>query len=125
MRHINLHIIHCSDSGFGDVKEVRKWHKERGWRDVGYHFIIRRDGEIECGRMLTAVGAHARGYNKESIGTCLIGKNGDFTEAQFAALRRLDASLHKQFSGLNTMEHHKLNAGKTCPTFDVKQVLKG
>lgn len=125
MRNISLHVIHCSDSMHGDVAEIRRWHKARGWRDVGYHFVIRRDGEIEIGRMLTDIGAHAKGFNRNSIGTCLIGKDNDFTEAQFDALRRLDASLRSQFDGIKTVEHRELNSSKTCPTFDINKVLKG
>jgi len=93
-------IIHCSDSEWGCVRVIREWHLGRGWRDIGYHFVILNgyvtyedyrakrylmslDGSIECGRYLNQnlivehneVGAHTLGYNDKSIGICLIGKN--------------------------------------------------
>ncbi|MBI1362717.1 MAG: hypothetical protein GC134_01930 [Proteobacteria bacterium] len=124
MRPITHHIIHCSDSTFGDVKTIRGWHLQRGFHDVGYHFVIRTDGEIEVGRLLTEVGAHVEGHNSTSIGTCLIGKT-DFTGAQFKALRRLHESLADLFPGIATAPHNAFNPHKTCPNFNVAQALKG
>lgn len=120
---IKTHIIHCSDSTFGDVKKIREWHQQRGWQDVGYHFIIRRDGEIELGRPLNEIGAHCKGKNRESIGTCLIGKKR-FTEAQFNALKKLNTMLKSIFSELEIYAHNEFNAHKTCPNFDVRKVLE-
>ena len=122
MRGIARHIVHCSDSPTGDVKAIRAWHKARGWEDVGYHFVIRRDGEIEVGRMLPAVGAHVAGHNTDSIGTCLIGK-GMFEAVQFAALERLHGALEVMFPGLKVYGHADFTAHKTCPNFDVRKVL--
>lgn len=122
MRAIVRHIVHCSDSPTGDVKAIRRWHLERGWNDVGYHFIIRRDGEIEVGRMLPTVGAHCEGQNADSIGTCLIGK-GAFEPAQFAALKRLHGALAIMFSGIKVYGHGEFNPHKTCPNFDARKVL--
>ncbi len=122
MRAITRHIIHCSASEFGDVAEIRRWHLARGWRDVGYHYIIRRDGEIEVGRMLTEIGAHCEGFNASSIGTCLIG-NTNFTPAQFAALRKIHAQLQSLFPGLTAHGHRAFNPHKTCPNFDVATEL--
>ena len=87
MRKINEIIIHCSDTQEGcDVtaKDIRRWHttpKEkggRGWRDIGYHYVIRLDGTIELGRPLEKAGAHCIGrkgedHNSHSIGICYIG----------------------------------------------------
>jgi len=123
MRRIEEHIIHCSDSEFGDVIEIRHWHRQRGWRDVGYHFVIRRDGEIELGRLLPEVGAHCKGRNTHSIGTCLIGKTS-FMPAQFNTLRRLHSALLAQFPGLTVAGHRDYNSGKTCPNFNVQQILE-
>ena len=111
-------IIHCSDSAWGCVREIRNWHLRRGWKDIGYHFVILNgyptppspplskggmggyvpvlDGSIECGRYLdedllvepNEVGAHTLGYNASSIGVCLIGEE-DFTSSQFVALMSL------------------------------------
>jgi N-acetylmuramoyl-L-alanine amidase len=122
MRRITHHIIHCSDSAHGDVATIRDWHKQRGFTDVGYHFIIRPDGEVEIGRHLPEIGAHCAGHNATSIGTCLIGKK-TFTEPQFAALRRLHSSLRQLFPNLVAAPHNAFNASKTCPNFDIKAVL--
>ena len=54
------------------LNEIRKWHLDLGWRDVGYHYIIRRNGEVELGRSIRDTGSHARGYNHKSVGLCLV-----------------------------------------------------
>jgi N-acetylmuramoyl-L-alanine amidase len=77
-------IIHCSDSEFGDVKIIDQWHKARGWRGCGYHYVITNgvlthgkpynndhDGLIQPGRPLRDIGAHCKGHNHDSIGICL------------------------------------------------------
>ena len=69
-------IIHCSatppsmDVG---AKEIDKWHRQRGWRKIGYHYVITRDGDIQEGRELDEIGAHCRGLNSTSVGVCLVG----------------------------------------------------
>ena len=123
MRVIRRHIIHCSDSLAGDVATIRQWHKARGWVDVGYHFIIRRDGEIEVGRMLSDVGAHCAGENFDSIGTCLVGK-ADFDPRQIAALKRLHGALKLLFPAMSVHGHREFNPHKTCPNFEVKDVVR-
>lgn len=123
MRKLNKHIIHCSDSTFGDAKMIRQWHLNRGFNDVGYHFIIREDGEIEIGRTLDVIGAHCKGHNSTSVGTCLIGKDS-FSEAQFKALKRIDKMLKAMFTGVETFPHNHFNKNKTCPNFDVKRALE-
>lgn len=124
MRSINQHIIHCSDSTFGDVVTIRRWHKERGFRDIGYHFVILPDGTIETGRSILDVGAHAKGYNRHSIGTCLIGKK-IFTDAQQVALKALDKAVRLFFGEVETLGHCDLfGVSKTCPNFDVRKFFK-
>lgn len=122
MRDIKKHIIHCSDSEAGDVKVIRQWHLERGFADVGYHFVIRRDGVIEVGRQLGVVGAHCENHNHDSIGTCLIGRN-TFTPEQFASLKVLHGQMAVLFPGLVAYPHHAFNSHKTCPNFEVGEVL--
>lgn len=99
MRSINQIIVHCSATKPGmdiGVLEIRRWHKDRGFSDIGYHFVIRRSGRIENGRPAKKPGAHAKGHNADSIGICLVGGIDDkgkpqnnFTEAQELALRKL------------------------------------
>jgi len=126
MRDINLHIVHCSDTPDNmdlGVKIIRQWHLKRKWKDIGYHFVIRRDGSIELGRPISTMGAHAKGYNKNSIGTCLVGRN-EFTEEQFKSLKFLDNHFKMAYN-VETIGHNEVNEYKTCPNFNVKEILKG
>lgn len=126
-------IVHCSATKAGmdiGVREIRQWHKERGWLDVGYHFIIRRDGTIEDGREVNSVGAHVEGHNYNSVGICLVGGVDDrmkpqanFTPAQMIALRGLLGGLQKEFPGTTVHGHHEF-AAKACPSFNVKRWLE-
>ena len=128
MRQINRLLIHMAytppsmDIG---VAEIRDWHLQRGWRDVGYHFVIRRDGTVEDGRPLHQEGAHARGENADSIGICLIGgkhasrdgADANFTAAQWRALDRLCRDLLLQHPGAQISGHRDWLPTK-CPGFD-------
>lgn len=122
MRTVTKHIVHCSDSEAGDVKAIRQWHLARGFRDVGYHFVIRRDGEVEVGRTLDEVGAHCEGHNADSVGTCLVGKH-EFLPCQFAALKRVHGMLAGMFPGIAFHGHREFNPQKTCPNFGVEEHL--
>lgn len=127
MRQIKLHIIHCSDTPENmdiGVKEIREWHtKERGWSDIGYHLVIRRDGAIELGRPINISGAHARGYNQISIGTCLVGRD-EFTDAQLESLKFLDKHFKMSYN-CKSIGHNEVNENKTCPNIDIHKILKG
>lgn len=126
MRYIDSIIVHCSDTPNNrdvTVEEIRGWHvKGNGWDDIGYHFIIYRNGDLMTGRPVRIAGAHCYGYNSNSIGICLIGRD-KFTKAQFNALRNLDRVLQGVFGDLSRYGHRDLNKYKTCPNFDVKEVL--
>jgi N-acetylmuramoyl-L-alanine amidase len=126
-------FVHCSatppsmDIG---VKEIRRWHKNRGWADVGYHFIIRRNGHISIGRPLDAVGAHVVGYNSKSVGVCLIGginkqkePEKNFTKEQMDALTVTVGFLKMMYPTAELMGHNEVS-NKACPSFDVKQWWK-
>lgn len=130
-REINRIIIHCSytkpsmDIG---VKTIRGWHvNENGWTDIGYHYVIRRDGKVEEGRPIERMGAHVRGNNSDSIGICLVGgmaeDGGDdcnFTHWQWDALSALINDLESMFGPLDISGHREWDENKTCPTFDVQ-----
>lgn len=116
-------IVHCSDSpqGRGDNAEtIDRWHKERGWSGIGYHFVILEDGSIEAGRDVGKSGAHAKGYN-HYIGICLIGIDS-FTAKQFASLKMLIEGLTYNY-GIpydKVLGHYQVDKhGKTCPNFDM------
>jgi len=76
MRNIEEIIIHCSATPEGrdvSTEEIRQWHLDRGWSDIGYHFVVELDGTVYDGRPLEIAGAHARGHNSQSIGICYVG----------------------------------------------------
>ncbi len=133
MREINKIIIHCSATKANQdigTFQIDEWHKKRGWSGIGYHFVIRRNGEIENGRPVEVTGAHCQGQNRDSIGICLVGgidRNGDpqnnFTDVQFQALRKLVADLKNNFPQV-TVHGHCEFANKACPCFDVQEFFK-
>lgn len=105
------------------VKEIRRWHvKERGWSDVGYHFIIKRDGMIEKGRPLSRAGAHVRGHNRGTIGVCYVGRKNP-TKAQWASIKALWETLKAQ-GAKNLRVHNDYTNTKTCPGFSRKELYK-
>lgn len=123
-------FVHCSATTAAQdigVREIRQWHKEQGWLDVGYHYIIKRDGTVETGRDEGAVGSHVKGHNHNSIGVCLVGGINDkgqpeanFTDAQMVALRELLVTLLRKYDGSKLMAHHEV-APKACPSFDLRR----
>lgn len=131
MRKINLIVIHCADTFAGmdiGVKEIRQWHLDRGFNDIGYHYVIRRDGTVETGRALEKAGVHAQGYNTRSIGICYAGGRDidgkavdNRTDAQKKAMRELVAELLERFPGAEVCGHRDLpGVRKACPCFSVK-----
>jgi N-acetyl-anhydromuramyl-L-alanine amidase AmpD len=125
MRKINRLIIHTSASPNSldvGVKEIREWHLQKGWKDIGYHFVIRRNGVLEKGRPIEQVGAHVAGHNADSIGICLVGEGTSLdyvTSAQAATLRRVVGDL-KVLYPKATIHGHREYANKLCPGFDIK-----
>ena len=128
-------VVHCAatpaDMDIG-VKEIRHWHLQRGFSDVGYHYIIRRDGTVEKGRTDTTPGAHARGYNMHSLGICMVGgskKNStlaedNFTQPQFKSLQKLLTDLKVSHPDAEILGHRDLpGVTKACPSFDVREWL--
>lgn len=118
-------VIHCADTPADmDIgrDEIDRWHRERGWNQIGYHWVIRRDGTAERGRPESVQGAHVKGHNRDSIGVCLVGGKGgfNFTRAQMDALNSLCSKLAKSYPDAEFMGHRDLDAGKDCPCFDVK-----
>jgi len=131
MRNINKIILHTSYTPAGrehDVEDIRAWHKAKGWKDVGYHYIIKIDGTIEQGRPLDNIGAHCSGQNQGSIGICYIGgmsandrtPEDTRTEAQKTALRNLIHYLDLVFGGLTVHGHNEFS-NKPCPCFNVSE----
>ena len=132
MRRIDYIVIHCADTPkdkYFDIKDIRKWHvEERGWRDVGYHYIILLDGTIQLGRELKVVGSHVKGHNSKSIGICYIGGGGGLdtrTTKQRASLVFLIATLKRTFKKALVLGHRDFQGvTKKCPSFDAKHEYK-
>lgn len=136
MRKIDLGIIHCADTPADmdiGAKDIDRWHRKKGWSAIGYHFVIRRNGDIEKGRDLDndndvfdEVGAHAKGFNKNSIGICLIGGMGgfNFTHQQLDALSVLIDDINHVLPDIEWLGHCDLpGVNKRCPMFDVRAWL--
>lgn len=134
MRIINEIIIHCSATPEGKdytVNQIRQWHKQRGFSDIGYHYVVYRDGSIHAGRPESQIGAHCLGHNAHSIGVCYIGgvaKDGKTpkdtrTAAQKASLIKLIKDLRKKYPNA-TIHGHREYANKACPSFDAKTEYK-
>lgn len=137
MRPLRGIIVHCSATrptwmeGKGlaaKTAEIRRWHmKDRGWSDIGYHYLIDRDGKVGVGRPLARVGAHTVGHNTGTIGVCLIGGWDsaatdqfleNYTLGQQEALLDLIADLRSKHGNL-TLAGHNNFAQKACPGFNV------
>lgn len=133
MRTINKIIVHCSATPEGrhtTVKEIDLWHKQNGWKGVGYHYIIYLDGSIHKGRDVEMTGAHCVGHNKDSIGVCYIGgcdrnmKAKDTrTPEQKEALIELLTRLKKRYPDAKIYGHRDF-ANKACPSYDATEEHK-
>ena len=143
MRTINLIVIHCSatreDKDFTEY-DLDVCHRRRGFNGAGYHFYIRKNGDIKSTRPIEKVGAHAKGFNRESIGICYEGgldahgcPADTRTSEQRAALRLLVHQLLETFPGSRVCGHRDLSPDrngngeiepeewiKACPCFEVK-----
>lgn len=123
-------VVHCSYTPAKmnvDAATIDRWHREKGWRGIGYHKVILRDGTVEDGRPLNQQGAHVRGLNASSVGVVMAGgmnksKDGpeiNYTDEQYAALRELLDDLTENYFPLAKVKGHTdFDKGKTCPNFD-------
>ena len=137
MRYIDRVIIHCSDSKWGNSIEIDQWHKENGWKGIGYHYTIPNgyispeeydpimDGSVESGRPIQVVGAHCKGHNNNSIGVCLIGKSGQFTHNQYKSLVKLLRQLRGLYEDIKIVMHSDMDSEKeNCPGIDPVALLE-
>ena len=147
MRSINMIVVHCSATRADcalTTEDLETIHRRRGFRGIGYHYYIRRDGTVVNTRALELVGAHAKGHNAHSIGICYEGgldcrgRPADTrTPAQRATLRQLVGQLQEKFSGCRVCGHRDLSPDlngngeiepeewiKQCPCFEVAKEFK-
>jgi N-acetylmuramoyl-L-alanine amidase len=149
-RAITFAVVHCAATTPGwyegkssaeKVAEIKRWHTDpkpqgRGWRNIGYHFIIDRDGTIVAGaplgnaRPMEQIGAHVRGKNRGSVGICLLGGHGSattdewqdhFNPSQINSLKALLFALERLYPGLDVFGHNTF-AAKACPGFDMEDL---
>lgn len=127
-RYINEIIVHCSATPEGKdftVDDIKKWHLARGFSDIGYHYVIYRDGTIHKGRDESKIGAHCTGHNSYSIGICYIGgcaadgktPKDTRTDKQKASLLSLLRELKRKYPKAS-IHSHRDYANKACPSFD-------
>ncbi|WP_050727048.1 N-acetylmuramoyl-L-alanine amidase [Vulgatibacter incomptus] len=147
-------IVHESDSSWGTVEDIDEWHRARGFRSIGYHYVIgnayptaaswrkhepvvRLDGKLRTGRSLgdpddvdMQIGAHCLGFNTRSIGVCLIGKHGCYSEAQVETLYDFLEGKCRQYSipPERILGHCETESGrregKACPSLDMETTRK-
>lgn len=118
-------VIHCSDSphGRGDNAEtIHRWHQQRGWSGIGYHYVITESGVVQAGRPHYWTGAHVSGHNRGSLGICLIGRD-TFTTPQMHSLHSTLRQLHRRYPAARICGHRDLDSAKACPGFNVQDVI--
>lgn len=135
-------VVHCSATGASwytgkksseKLAEIKRWHvQDRGWRDIGYHYVIDTDGTVLPGRAETVIGAGVEGHNRGVIHVCLIGGGGsaatdkfekNFTATQASALRKVLASIRLR-TPIKRISGHNEHAAKACPGFSVPKWLE-
>ena len=127
-RNIKEIIVHCTatpESRDYTVDDIRQWHKRQGWSDIGYHYVVYRDGTVHEGRDVDISGAHCTGHNANSIGVVYVGgvssdgktPKDTRTDLQKAALLSLLLDLRKLYPKAEIHGHRDF-ANKACPSFD-------
>lgn len=141
-RYINKIVFHCTATKASqdyDVNDIRRMHLRRGWSDIGYHLVIKRNGEVQFGRPFSKVGAHVRGHNKTSIGVTWVGgveEDGrtpvdNRTDAQKAAIKVVSDFFRLMYPEAEQLGHRDLSPDrdgdgkverhewlKACPCYD-------
>lgn len=139
MTRIDYIAIHCSATPATatdvDANTIRGWHRKQGWRDIGYHYVITRDGRVQKGRPDNQPGAHERQINRNSLAVCLVGGSppigsdahrkglgeNNFTPAQWEALETIVKKLHAQHPKAEVLGHRDVpGVKKACPSFDAR-----
>lgn len=133
-RKITEIIVHCSATKEGQavsVADIRKWHLQRGFADIGYHFVVYADGSLHNGRPINKAGAHCAGHNANSIGICYVGgldAKGKPKDTRTAAQKATLLTLLKRLKALYplaTIHGHREFANKSCPCFDARAEYMG
>lgn len=133
MREIDEIIVHCSATPKGraiSTETIKRWHLDKGWADIGYHYVIELDGSIEEGRDVLDKGAHCYGRNSKTIGVCYVGGCDENmnpldtrTKAQKESLLFLLNYL-KNLYPITKISGHRDYSSKACPSFDATEEYK-
>lgn len=134
-RQIKEIIVHCTATRAGvncTVEDIRRWHKQQGWSDIGYHYVVYRDGSVHEGRDVNIAGAHCLGHNSYSIGVAYVGgvaRDGKTpadtrTVAQAEGLEKLMVELRRMYPQAQIFGHRDF-ARKACPCFDARKCYEG
>jgi N-acetylmuramoyl-L-alanine amidase len=129
-RQVNKIIVHCTATPEGrdvTVDEIRRWHvEEKNWSDIGYHWIVTLNGTLERGRPEHIQGAHAKGFNKNSVGLCYVGgvdkdmtPKDTRTKGQKKTLKCILEDLKDRYPNAEIIGHRDVSS-KACPSFDAK-----
>ncbi|MFY0714122.1 N-acetylmuramoyl-L-alanine amidase [Seonamhaeicola sp. NFXS20] len=147
MRTIKYIVVHCSATVEGkdfNARDIDRWHKQRGWKGIGYHYVVKLDGTIEVGRPENVIGAHVKGYNSKSIGVCYIGglskslaPKDTRTPKQKTALYNLLCELKDKYPKAEILGHREFSKdlngngiiepfefSKACPSFNASLEYK-
>lgn len=134
-RQIKEIIVHCTATRAGvncTVEDIRRWHRQQGWSDIGYHYVVYRDGSVHEGRDVNIAGAHCLGHNTYSIGVAYVGgvaRDGKTpadtrTVAQAEGLEKLMVELRRMYPHAQIFGHRDF-ARKACPCFDARKCYEG
>lgn len=127
-KNTNRIILHHAAAINCTADDVDRWHKNNGWTCIGYHFFVRKNGEVYRGRKESAVGAHANGSNSDSIGVCFEGnfEVESMPEAQAKAGQELVAYLKNKY-GINKVQKHRDVNNTSCPgkNFSFDTIVNG
>ena len=122
MRTIRKIIVHHSASPAVSMEKIEEWHIERGFSEIGYHFVVQAGGFVRLGRKLDRIGAHCKGHNSDSLGVCVVGsfENGQpVPGSQWVALVAIVGDLLRQFDlSVRDVYGHKELGRTLCPGFD-------
>lgn len=125
-KNISKVVIHMSETPDGKkvpADTIRNWHIQKGWNDIGYHFVVQPNGTIEIGRQVDVVGAHTKGQNINSVGVCWVGGYESFSKPnamQISSMRLLVRLISSITDRILTIHgHSNFNNSKRCPNFDV------
>ncbi len=133
MRELKRIILHCTATREGeqlDVSQIDKSHRDRGWSEIGYHYVLYADGTIATGRDIRKKGAHVKGHNHDSVGVAYVGgldnnlvPQDTMTMQQEMAFLHLVNSLRVVFGDLSVHGHNEFS-NKACPSFEVQDKYK-